>query len=193
MANCLPCEVGYHQECPDLYTDSVDLDAPSVGVFFVCCCGVNQNDRQEQHTRAHKDGADMKDVESTGRKRAALVKPILPGDICEWAWLKFAGGGVKPIVGCKGNPAQNIHHGPDKSVLNNDPETNLHKVCPNCHNRWHTLNDKHYGERPASGEAFLPIDKECLPHDKETKATQLEIDTNEVMWAAGAMGAINNE
>lgn len=185
MANCLPCEVGYHQECANLYTDSVDLDADSIEVFFVCCCG----DTQEtvRTTRAHKADEELRDVESTGRKRAAQVKPILPGDICEWAWLKFAGGGVKPIIGCAGNPAQNIHHGPDKSTLNNDPDTNLHKICAECHNRWHTLNDKFYGERPPGGAAFLPLKEECLPHDNVTKATDFEVKSNDVLWAAGAM------
>lgn len=187
MADCLPCEVGFHYECPDLYTDSVDLDADSVEVFFICCCGSDSGQEPQQRTRALKDGSEMKDVESTGRKRAALAKPIMPGDICEWAYLKNAGGGVRPIIGCAGNPAQNIHHGPDKSTLNNDPDTNLHKICPECHNRWHTLNDRYYGDRPPGGAAFLPVDKECLPHDKETKATQLEVDTNEVMWVSGAM------
>lgn len=104
-----------------------------------------------------KAGEDMNNVEAAGRKRSIAVKPIKPGMICEWAYLKEAGGGIAPIVGCPGNPAANVHHGPDKSVLNNDGETNLSRVCVHCHNRWHVANDKFYSEpRPEHGATWLP-------------------------------------
>jgi len=126
----------------------------------------------------------MKDVESTGRKRAVLAKPINPGDICEWAGLKNAGGGVMPIIGCEGNAATNVHHGPDKSVLNNDPDTNLHKICATCHNRWHTINDPFYpAKRPEGGAPFLPLSGEVIPHDAETKATPEEIVAFNKKWS----------
>jgi hypothetical protein len=99
----------------------------------------------------------MADVEATGRKRSIAVKPIKPGMRCEWAFLKQAGGGIEPIAGCPGHPAENVHHGPDKSVLNNDPETNLSRICSHCHNRWHVANDKYYLEpRPEHGATWLP-------------------------------------
>lgn len=104
-----------------------------------------------------KSGEDMANVEATGRKRSFAAKPIKPGMICEWAFLKEAGGGIAPIQGCPGNPAANVHHGPDKSVLNNDPETNLSRICVHCHNRWHVANDKFYeSPRPEHGKTWLP-------------------------------------
>jgi hypothetical protein len=128
------------------------------------------------------NGEDMEDVLSTGRKRAAKAAPIEEGYVCEWAKRKFAGGGVTPIIGCFGNPATDRHHGPDKSVLNNEVGTNLHRICSTCHNRWHTLNDTYYGERPPNGAPFMPIDRECLDHDPGTLATDKEIFNNEMMW-----------
>ena len=110
--------------------------------------------------RPPKEGHEMNDVEAAGRKRSVRAKPIRTGDICEWALLKQAGGGVIPIEGCPGNPARHVHHGPDKSVLNNDIENNLSAVCTHCHNRWHTLNDPYYRTpRPANGGAWLPDDE----------------------------------
>lgn len=183
--NCLPCTVGFHFECPDIHVDAnVDLNSDGVEVLFICCCE-NGKELAVAAVRALKADEELRDVESTGRKRAKEAKPIKEGDLCEWAWLKNAGGGVKPIIGCKGNPATNIHHGPDKSTLNNDPDTNLHKICATCHNRWHTLNDPHYGERPPHGAPFLPLSGECLPHDTETAATELDINMNDFKWIAG--------
>lgn len=104
-----------------------------------------------------KSGEDMSNVEATGRKRSVAAKPIKTGMVCEWAFLKEAGGGVAPIAGCPGHPAKHVHHGPDKSVLNNNPETNLSRICTHCHNRWHTANDPFYLlPRPEHGATWLP-------------------------------------
>lgn len=110
------------------------------------------------------------DVTSTGRKRAAIMYPITDGMICEWATLALAGGGVIPIRGCVNSPATAIHHGPDKNTLNNTP-TNVHRICADCHNRWHAANDAYYGERPAGTEPFIPLDGwEWFGHNSITKA-----------------------
>lgn len=94
---------------------------------------------------------------STGRKRAAKLYAIQPGQLCAWAWKENCGGGVEPIIGCSGRLARDIHHGPDKSVLNNSP-TNVSVICKYCHNKWHGINDKYYpGERPDDGAAWLPV------------------------------------
>ena len=124
-----------------------------------------------------KDLADYKDPISTGRKRAAELRPILPGAICEWAGLKRAGGGVVPIVGCVGRPASDRHHGPDKNTMNNAVE-NLHVICDHCHNTWHALNDPYYGDRPSHTQPFIPkgeIGVDWFVHDSDTKATVEEI------------------
>jgi hypothetical protein len=97
-----------------------------------------------------------KDARSTGRKRAAQLYPIAVGQVCEWAWHRNCGGGVVPIVGCTGRPATHIHHGPDKSTLNNE-RSNISIICSFCHNRWHAANDRYYVEpRPENGATWLP-------------------------------------
>lgn len=129
------------------------------------------------------NGADMKDPISTGRKRAAIAAPILGGMICEWAYLKSAGGGVNPIVGCTGYPATDRHHGPNKATLDNttsdspaeDGTWNLHRICAMCHNRWHAANDKYYNEpRPPENTVWLPK-KEYELHDPVTKLSKEEV------------------
>lgn len=141
--------------------------------------------------RPPKEGDEMANVEAAGRKRSVRAKPIRPGDICEWARLYEAGGGIEPIEGCPGNPAIHVHHGPDKSVLNNDVVNNLSKVCTHCHNRWHTANDKYYKvPRPLNGETWLPDDELANdmvmydlrndgPRMTKLQALQIEMERNQ--------------
>ena len=125
---------------------------------------------------AYKDIDQYKDPLSTGRKRAAQMYPIAPGQVCEWAGLKRAGGGVVPIIGCIGRPASDRHHGPDKNTMNNAPG-NVHRICDHCHNTWHALNDPHYGDRPDHTLPFTPKGEmgiDWFDHDAGSKATQQE-------------------
>lgn len=130
----------------------------------------------------------MKDPVSTGRKRAAVAYPIQAGQVCEWAFRKNAGGGIEPIIGCAGRPASHIHHGPDKSTLNNDRD-NISLVCEFCHNRWHVANDKFYGKRPEDNSTWIPhvniIGREIQPLSTMVKATKMEILTNEMLIPEG--------
>lgn len=127
-----------------------------------------------------KMGDEMVDVLSTGRKRAVEIAIIEKGMVCEWALLKEAGGGAYPIQGCPGNPAKDVHHGPDKSVLNNDLGTNLHRICKSCHNRWHAANNKTYiNPRPEAGAEWRPDPSLCgnneiKEHNIKDKMTQFE-------------------
>lgn len=117
--------------------------------------------------RPVKDGTDMLDAESTGRKRAAELLPteILNTMICEWALLQEAGGGVYPIKGCHGNVATDRHHGPNKNTLYNERRVNLHAICSFCHNLWHARNDSTYdGERPKDNTPWCPTE-EFKEHD----------------------------
>lgn len=133
--------------------------------------------------RPRKEGADMVNVKAAGRKRAQFVAPFEEGMKCEWAGLKNAGGGIKPITGCAGLLVSHRHHGPDKNVLNNELGVNLHRICSKCHNRWHALNDPFYGERPEGGLPFLPITGGAgMMHDPHTKATPQEMMENELWW-----------
>lgn len=141
--------------------------------------------------RPMSEPSDITDITSTGRKRAAMLYPIFENMKCEWAGLKFAGGGVEPIIGCAGNIIQpnkgpqkgDRHHGPDKNVINNDPR-NVHRICSPCHNRWHAKNNRYYGPRPAPDQPYVPLDEyEWQPHDPATEATPEEIEENEKYWS----------
>ena len=167
---CIPCNAEEHLLCWNPIDD-------------MCCCVANKNHVDnvvETVVKSEKGGyqknpADITDVTSTGRKRAAVLYPIAEGMLCEWAQLGRAGGGVIPIIGCMGNKATDIHHGPDKNTLNNKPE-NVHRICATCHNRFHEANDKFYGTRPPGTEPFIPLDGyEWGPHDPNTKATIEEL------------------
>ena len=141
--------------------------------------------------------SEITDTKSTGRKRAAMLAPILTGQLCGWSGLRHAGGGVIPILGCNGNaliekkggdPEQGLkqgdrHHSPDKNTLNNSVGFNLHTICANCHHRWHALNDKFYDEagRPGAEFPFLPVEAYYL-HDPNTTFTEEEYAIAEAWW-----------
>ena len=187
---CFGCRTGFHNECESVWLDVIEQE---------CCCGgevkfdmagnVLAEDQVDagfdtkeidygyvgEESGFTKSLADYKDPVSTGRKKAAEVAPISVGLTCEWAGLKFAGGGSVPIVGCIGRPASDRHHGPDKNTMNNMLGVNLHRICDHCHNTWHALNDPHYGERPEHTKPFLPLNGSCLPHDSKTRASTEEI------------------
>lgn len=181
---CLPCATGYHFECwKPLDTGFCHCTAEGPVLFEA-----KDNSTEEKKERGGqvKEQAAVTDRESTGRKRAAKYYPIPkegePGYpmTCEWAGLAKAGGGVEPIVGCVGALAKHIHHGPNKSTLENSVG-NVHRICPTCHNRWHTLNDPYYGERPAGNVPYLP-NAEWHPHDGTTRATPEELAAFEMIW-----------
>lgn len=195
VSSCF-CLVGLHREC---------VNPEQNGEYFACCCtktaikiepdrpapavSLPNDEETKKRVRALKENEKVTDVLSTGRKRAVASFPITPGMLCEWSFLKFAGGGPIPIIGCGGNEIGHVkndggvHHGPDKNTLNNEPG-NVHRVCRFCHNRWHTLNDPFYGKRPENGEPFLPLSgKIVAPHDSETLCTVEEINYSETWWA----------
>lgn len=144
--------------------------------------GVNQDGTVKRSAvgRPELDASEMRNPVSAGRRRAAKIAKIPMGYVCEWALLEYAGGGVVPIVGCAGNTAADLHHGPDKSTLNNEVGINLHRICEFCHNRWHELNDPFYGDRPADNLNYLPTDgREYEPHDRINRADRADILGNE--------------
>ena len=94
-------------------------------------------------------------------------------------------------MGCTGYPASALHHGPDKSTLNNSrPEDvalgepyNLHAICAHCHNRWHYANDAGYGiggaeDRPKDNSTWVPLFpyKEHDPETLEDKGTVFKLE-----------------
>ena len=125
----------------------------------------------------------LTDPISTGRKRAAALYKIAPGTECEWAWKKNCGGGIVTIMGCPGRPASHIHHGPDKSTLNNDRE-NISIICSTCHVRWHDVNDPHYpNARPVDNGTWLPLGDTIHRLDEMVQADKTEILLHEATIA----------
>lgn len=108
-----------------------------------------------RRARSHKRDDALKDQQSTGRKRAAVKYPLDREAPCEWQGLKNCGGGINPINGCIDGKQQARHHGPDKSVVNND-EGNVHRICHRCHNRWHAANNKSYDWNSTTVHAHQP-------------------------------------
>lgn len=106
--------------------------------------------KPEVDLTTYKFDQNLKDQQSTGRKRAAVAYPLYQEEACEWRGKKNVGGN-KSITGCINGLQQARHHGPDKNTLNND-EGNVHRICHTCHNRWHTLNDEGY----VWGQIFEP-------------------------------------
>lgn len=167
-------------------TDTEDISEE----WVTCCCSLRKLDDGEAkggRGRPVADPSDITDVTSTGRKRAAMLYPIIGEIVCEWAGLARAGGGGEPIVGCKWNiiiadkgpTGGDIHHSPDKNVLNNTPGTlggNAHRICKSCHHTWHARNDKLYAKRPAGDVPYLPADGEVIMHDPFTEAEDDELD-----------------
>jgi hypothetical protein len=204
---CVPCRQGFHDECDDFWQAA----SSRVEWINCCCKGefnINEFYAKEKRNKTKealtgedyvgdwtddaidtyipgfsgtKHPSDYVDPLSSGRKKAARVAPIKAGDVCEWAWLQNAGGGVIPIIGCPGRPSSDRHHGPDKNTLNNELVINLHRVCDWCHNQWHAKNDPHYGPRPTnedgSFDASVPFTPqvEFAPHDPITRAKDEDV------------------
>jgi hypothetical protein len=121
--------------------------------------------------RPYKEDDYVRDPHSTGRKRAGKLFPIDKEAPCEWQRKKNCGGGKNPIVGCLNGLQVQVHHGPNKDTLCNEPG-NVHRICNTCHNRWHYFNDSSSEYDPSILHS---------PTDAELK----EILQNEMDWKAG--------
>jgi hypothetical protein len=194
---CLPCTIGLPAEC-----DNPEFLATDDGVEWIIPCArrfdlidASAPTLRGSAGRPMLDPSEVQDPTSTGRKRATAIHPIIDGMRCEWAGLRHAGGGVVPIVGCRGNVLHAakeefngetwpgaLHHGPDKNTLNNTPGLNLHGICQSCHNRWHSVNDPYYEKpRPPAGQVWLPVETYYL-HDPNTAASADEQAMSEAWW-----------
>lgn len=207
--SCVSCRLGLHSECIGFWS--------SAAIWPDCCCGGSgelspQTTEPAPRKRSKGTGdapartpvdeyfefdgrkalADYADPISTGRKDAAVKFPITVGMKCEWAMQKNCGGGPVPIVGCPGYAAEAIHHGPDKNTMRNEVG-NVHRICAECHNRWHALNDSAYGPRPAFSDGtidasvpFIPLSGVALPHTP-TPASPAEVFAEEERRIAVAL------
>lgn len=106
---------------------------------------LDEDDRPRRGNRGKRE-ASLKDQQSTGRKRAAVLFPLHRSDPCEWSKASRTnpmGGGTYPVTfGCN-NLQSHRHHGPDKSTLNNEVG-NVSRICAFHHNNWHAKNDPVY-------------------------------------------------
>lgn len=171
---CPSCGAGLHFEC-ESDPCCCKNDPPVVGDF--------EEDEPRGKRRWSRDST-LKDQQSTGRKRAAVLYPIDKELPCEWQGLRFAGGGHFPIIGCINGRQRARHHGPDKNTLNNETG-NVHRICNYCHNRWHARNDDGYEEKVAR----IGFGRS---HDPITKATPEEIGKNEVEWAGKTLRKVKD-
>lgn len=196
-AMCPACAAGLFEECenPKLVRDTPGWVIPCAFEFVSYQGAIDTSQRPAG--RPVSSPEDVTDPTSTGRKRAAMMAPILTGQRCAWAGLKHAGGGVVPILGCNGHlliekkggdEEQGFlqgdrHHGPDKNTLNNSVGMNLHSICVVCHHRWHSVNDPYYDEqgRPGAAQPFLPVEAYYL-HDSVSLFTDEEFLVAETWW-----------
>jgi hypothetical protein len=202
---CWPCIAGLHEECydPQMIEENA-IEAGIEGEWTTCCCSINREPDAAAFVgavgRPMLDPDQITDPKSTGRKRAAMLYPIYEGMECEWAWLRYAGGGVVPVVGCRGNTITDKkggddenkqgdrHHGPSKATINNAPD-NVHRICSVCHTHWHVANDKFYtSPRPPADQQWFP-NVPYFMHDSITTATDEELEQSEAYWAVKNHGA----
>lgn len=174
---CLACGRGFHREC--LHKKGCSKCHPKgEGSIVVPGESENRTGSNEQTTDQPRvpKRANLKDPESTGRKRAAKLYPIENGAACEWQRKKNCGGGRRPIIGCYDGIQQHRHHGPVKRTTRNELG-NVHRICDDCHVHWHELNDLIYDETEYG----------LLPHDP-IPATDEEVIKNVLEWKTGEMG-----
>lgn len=123
-----------------------------------------------REVNTYKDDSALRDQQSTGRKRAAVMYPLDSEASCEWSKQKNCGGGSNPITGCADGKQEARHHGPHKNTLDNEPG-NVHRICHKCHNRWHARNDDGY------------VWSDVYPAHSPMAATIEDILESELQWA----------
>lgn len=140
---CTVCKLGriwecaFHGKCGTGNGDSSSPDSSGTVRDVV------EEEGPVREVHSYKSDASLRDQQSTGRKRAAIMYPLDRDADCEWKLQKYCGGGSDTIFGCLSGKQEARHHGPDKNTLNND-SGNVHRICHRCHNRWHARNDDGY-------------------------------------------------
>lgn len=181
MSGCFACGRGLHRECPrkgkcEKCHPNVPIESTVVPGEAVETEKANGSTNVQTDSPRVPKSQNLKDPESTGRKRAARLYPIEVGTACEWQRKKNCGGGRRPIIGCYDGIQQHRHHGPVKRTTRNELG-NVHRICTGCHVHWHELNDLIYEE----------ADYGLLPHDP-IPATDEEVINNVLAWSSGEMG-----
>lgn len=178
-APCVSCGRGFCQECkkcrkgkchPEISQTSLEEENGSSENFSFEQPGGDEPRRRKSARE------NLRDPKSTGRKRAARLYPLDRSAPCEWRGLRNCGGGLRPIIGCLDGNQQHRHHGPVKETTRNELG-NVHRICDDCHNHWHELNDLVYDESQYN----------LLPH-QPIPATDADIVKNVMDWKSGSMG-----
>lgn len=134
MPKCAMCTVSYHLSCMDNCSCKDNNHEEVVGETKPVDVSASDGDSRFSSNPANRRGKsdrNLKDQQSTGRKRAAKLFPLDREASCEWQGKSNCGGGPHPIVGCISGLQEARHHGPDKSVTNNE-EGNVHRICHMC-------------------------------------------------------------
>lgn len=177
---CLSCGRGFHKECKRCRSkkchkfDTFVTEGAEKEEEYESASATG--DSVLQPKRRKKD--DLKDPKSTGRKRAARLYPLDSNSPCEWRGLRNCGGGLRPIIGCLNGNQEHRHHGPIKDTTRNELG-NVHRICNDCHNHWHELNDL----------VYIQKDYELLPHNP-VEATPKDIIEYTLKWKTGEMGKL---
>lgn len=165
MAKCIDCAEGFPELCQ---LGGCQSEAEITSLEGLIASGgfsaVDEVKKKPRDSRRGKNDMNLKDPQSTGRHRAVSIHgKANPEEPCEWLGLANCGGGSFPILGCDSGVQENLHHGPDKNTLNNE-RINIHKICSQCHNRWHTMNDPDY-----AWDGHHPIHAPRKPNDSDFK------------------------
>ena len=159
MALCIDCAEGFSELCQ---LGGCATEPEVASLTDLLANGFSEPPKKLRDSRRKKNDINLKDPQSTGRHRAVAIHGKAdPGEACEWLGLANCGGGYFPILGCDSGVQENLHHGPDKNTLNNE-RINIHKICSQCHNRWHTMNDPDY-----EWDGHHPLHSPRKPNDSD--------------------------
>lgn len=162
MSMCIDCAEGFPELC-QAGGCKVEPEVTSLA-SLLAGDGFSEVTKKPRDSRRVKNDMNLKDPQSTGRHRAVAIHGKAdPDEPCEWRGLANCGGGRFPILGCNSGVQENLHHGPDKNTLNNE-RINIHKLCSQCHNRWHTLNDVDY-----EWDGHHPLHSPKVPSEQDIK------------------------
>ena len=178
---CAMCAVGYHLSCLGTCACSDNNhelpESVSVSESVEKSLSDDDSDTGSRYgntggrSYTNKSNRNLKDQQSTGRKRAAKLYPLDREAPCEWQRKAHNGGGPHPMIGCLQGLQEARHHGPDKSVTNNE-EGNVHRICHRCHYNWHARNDGEYDWNETLVSAHKP--HECNS-DELMEAAEIDL------------------
>lgn len=165
---CRDCLLGQHDKCANTYLDYhyctcehtstlVDVQAPlsAIGAALIdpadALSGTSDDELGNRFKRRLKDEGSLKDIQSTGRKRAAVLYPLkdengrpIPCDFAgrrnvlpNFMQVQIDGCGTRQ--GTVAGIAQARHH--HNYTVTDNERSNVGLLCHSCHNLLHSKND----------------------------------------------------